>query len=71
MAVSWSARGTWLTAALWLVSAGSHVTFAVGLHGGAAAAIQAATLLHLGLTLGAQQLVLQARAAGTAVGTRG
>jgi hypothetical protein len=55
-------QGTWLTALLWLVSIGSHLAIGVVQHGTAAAAAGAATLAFLGVTLGAQQLVLRARA---------
>jgi hypothetical protein len=55
-------QGSWLTALLWLVSIGSHFAIGAILPGSAAAAAGAATLAFLGVTLGAQQLVLQARA---------
>ena len=55
-------QGTWLTALLWLVSIGSHLAIGAVQHGSAAAAAGAATLAFLGVTLGAQQLVLRARA---------
>jgi hypothetical protein len=56
-------QGTWVTALLWLVSAGGHVLAGMLLHGSEAAAASATTLLFLGATLGIQQLVLRARAA--------
>lgn len=56
-------QGTWLTALLWLVSAGGHVLAGMLLHGGEAAAASATILLFLGATLGVQQLVLRVRAA--------
>ena len=55
-------QGTWLTALLWLVSIGSHIAIGAVLHGSEAAALGAATLAFLGVTLGAQQVVLWARA---------
>ena len=55
-------QGTWLTALLWLVSIGSHLAIGAVQHGSAAAAAGAATLAFLGVTLGAQQLMLRARA---------
>lgn len=53
-------QGTWLTVVLWLVSAGLHFALAAWLPEAGAAA--AAALLFLGATLGAQQVVLAARA---------
>jgi hypothetical protein len=56
-------QGTWLTALLWLVSIGGHIAAGLLQHGSAAAAAGASTLLFLGVTLGAQQLVVRGRAA--------
>jgi hypothetical protein len=55
-------QGTWLTALLWLVSIGSHLAIGAVQQGSTAAATGAATLAFLGVTLGAQQVVLRARA---------
>lgn len=54
-------QGTWLTAALWLVSAGLHLAggFLPGVPAGTSSA---SVLLYLGATWGAQHLVLSARA---------
>ena len=55
-------QGTWLTALLWLVSIGGHLAIGAVQHGSTGAAAGAATLAFLGVTLGAQQVVLRARA---------
>jgi hypothetical protein len=55
-------QGTWLTALLWLVSIGSHIAIGAVHRGSTAAATGAATLAFLGVTLGAQQVALRARA---------
>lgn len=64
-------QGTWITAALWLVSVGSHLTLGALLAGRTARVLDVATLLYLGVTLGAQRLVLQARAGAVRSSGRG
>jgi hypothetical protein len=55
-------QGTWLTVLLWLVSLGGHVLTGALLRGSVASAAVAATMLFLGVTLGAQYVVLLGRA---------
>ena len=59
-------QGTWVTMVLWVVGAGVHALV------GALANISDSTLLiYLGVTLAAQQLVLQARVQGSQLPERG
>ncbi|MEU8630601.1 hypothetical protein AB0C38_00415 [Amycolatopsis sp. NPDC048633] len=55
-------QGTWLTILLWLAAIGSHLGLDVLIDSGAKGLGGASILLYLAVSLGAQRLVVQARA---------